>query len=205
MGERFMRTILDGDRASAIEQARLVLVERGLAHVYEELVRPALEEIGSLWEDNRISVADEHVASAVVEATMAALYPDVAWPARGRKALVAGVAGEHHTIGALMLADLMALDGWDDVFLGGDVPAKALAEKARDTSAVVVALSASMPARLPALRMTVEALREIAPDAKIIVGGRVMRALEQTPAELGVDAVTMTAVGGVHQARRWHA
>jgi methanogenic corrinoid protein MtbC1 len=201
MCEAFAGAILRGDRAAALEQAHRVLVERGLVCVYEELVTPALEEVGALWEHNRLSVADEHVASAVAQATIAALYPEVQWPARGPKALVAAVDGEQHCIGPRMTADLLALDGWADVYLGPDVPAESLAQRARDESAVIVALSATLPGHLPALRDAVHVLREAVPDARILVGGRAIR--EMDAAELGVDAIAPTAHGGVDAARRF--
>jgi methanogenic corrinoid protein MtbC1 len=202
MSDAFAGAILRGDRATALEQARRGLLEKGLVYVYEELVTPALEEVGELWEHNRVSVADEHVASAVAQATIAALYPDVCWPTRGPKALVAAVGGEQHCIGPRMTADLLALDGWADVYLGADVPPGSLADRARDESAVLVALSATLPGHLPALRETVRALREVVPHAKILVGGRAVRDLPDA-AELGADAIAPTAHGGVDASRRF--
>jgi methanogenic corrinoid protein MtbC1 len=202
MCEAFARAILHGDRASALEQARRGLAERGLSFVYEGLVTPALEEVGELWESNRLSVADEHVASAAAQSTIAALYPEVRWPARGPKVLIAAVDGEQHGIGPRMAADLLALDGWEDLYLGPDVPAESLAAKARDESAVLVALSATLASHLPALRAAVRALRENAPRARILVGGRALRDVAD-PAELGADAMAASASGGVDAARRF--
>jgi methanogenic corrinoid protein MtbC1 len=200
MCEAFVRAILRGDRASALEQAHRWFVERGLVYVYEGLVTPALETVGALWESNRLSVADEHVAAAAAQATVAALYPEVRWPPRGPKVLIAAVEGEQHGIGPRMAADLLALDGWDDVYLGPNVPVESLAAKARDESAVLVALSATLAAHLPALCATVHALRETAPRAKILVGGRGARDVSDA-AELGADAIAPSASGGVVAAR----
>jgi methanogenic corrinoid protein MtbC1 len=202
MDKGFVGAILHGDRALALELAHRAFVEHGLAFVYEGLVTPALEEVGVLWESNALSVADEHVASAAAQAAVAALYPQVHWPRRGPKAIVAAVEGEHHGIGARMTADLLALDGWDDVYLGPDVPPAALAAKARDESAVLVALSTTMAAHLPALRAAVHALRETAPHATVLVGGRGLREV-QGAVELDADLIASTATGGVDAARRF--
>jgi methanogenic corrinoid protein MtbC1 len=199
--ERFMNAIVSADRAAAYELAKTAFFERGLALVYEELVGPALVEIGALWERGVLSVAQEHVAAAIAAATVAALYPSVQWPERGPKVVVAAVSGEHHTLGARMFADLLALDGWDDSYLGADTPTESIADLARGRGAVVAALSASTRARLPALRAAVAAIRERAPATKIIVGGRLAR--ELAPRDLGVDAVAASATEGTDEARRW--
>jgi methanogenic corrinoid protein MtbC1 len=200
MCDAFVAALLRGDRAAALRQARRVLGEGGLAAVYEGLVTPALQTVGALWEQNRISVADEHLASAAADATIAALYPEVEWPPRGPKVLVAAVEGEQHCMAARMVADLLALDGWDDACLGANVPPEALAAKAQSDWAALVALSATLPARLPALRSAVRGIHQAAPRAKIMVGGRGLREVHSA-AELEVDVIALSASDGVDAAR----
>jgi methanogenic corrinoid protein MtbC1 len=202
MDDGFVHAMLGGDRALVLEQVHGAFLEGGLPYVYEGLLAPALERIGTLWENDRISVADEHVASAAAQAAIAALYPEVHWPPRGPKAVIAAVQGEQHAIGPRMAADLLALDGWNDVYLGPDVPVASLAARARDESAVLVALSAALPSHLPALRVTVRAVREAAPGAKILIGGRAVREAPDA-AELDADAIARSAHGGVDAARRF--
>jgi len=200
--ETFLRVLLTGDRATALERARRELAHGGLEHVYEDLLKPALERIGELWEQGRLSLADEHVATAVVQATMTALYPEVRWPARGAKAVVATVPGEEHALGARMVSDLLALDGWDDVYVPCGASAQALAARVREEGAVLVALSVSLRSHVPALRATIEAIHRAAPGAKILAGGRGLHEVADG-AELGVDLLQKEARRGVNDARRF--
>jgi methanogenic corrinoid protein MtbC1 len=199
--DALLTTILAGDRGAAIAAARRAFDAGGVEYLYESVIEPALSRVGQLWYEDRITVADEHLATAVAEAAIAALYPSFPWPARGgAKAVVACAQEEHHTIGARMVADLLALDGWDDVFLGGDVPVESLVAKVVALDADVVALSVTLTHHLPFLNEAVERLRARAASAKIVVGGR---AMTEHAAPLGVDAVAHRAAEVVEVARGW--
>lgn len=42
--------------------------------LYETIIKKALYEVGELWEYNKISVATEHLASAIVEGILNEFY-----------------------------------------------------------------------------------------------------------------------------------
>jgi methanogenic corrinoid protein MtbC1 len=198
----FLEAILAGHRAPAMAEARAHLA-RGVPYLYEQIVQPALEEVGERWQQNRISVADEHLAAATAQSVIASLYPEFPWPSAGPPALVACVEGERHEIGARMFADLLALDGWRDVFLGADTPLDAMIAKAVETRPVVVGLSVTLPQHLPIVQRSVVLLREALPSIKVLVGGRAFACVSGADAGVGADAPPLSATGGVIAARPW--
>jgi MerR family transcriptional regulator, light-induced transcriptional regulator len=203
MGRRFMRAFLEailaGDLRAATARARDAFARDGVPFLYEQVVEPALCALGDLWQEERITVADEHLASAVAQAAIAALYPEFPWPVGGPKAIVACVAGENHQMGARMAADLLALDGWDVDFLGADVPAAALASRAGHVQAAMVGLSVTLTSHLSAARAAVVELRRSGSAAKVIAGGRALAGV--TASDLGVDAVAPPGIRGVDLVR----
>src|SRR5262249_8138487 len=90
---RFLTLILEGDRRSAEAFARRAFERHGVRFLYEEIVQPALEQVGELWFANRISAAEEHIATATAESAVCALYPRFPWPPRGPRALIACAEG----------------------------------------------------------------------------------------------------------------
>src|SRR5262245_14456033 len=126
----FLHAVLAGDQRGALAVAEEAF-QRGLGHLYEHVVEASMVEVGRLWQEDRISVADEHLATALAESTIASFYPRLAWPVGGPPAVVACASPERHQLGARMVADLLALDGWCTSFLGGDVPLPAIVEMAR--------------------------------------------------------------------------
>ncbi|HZU83079.1 MAG TPA: cobalamin B12-binding domain-containing protein, partial [Polyangiaceae bacterium] len=190
--------ILDGERRAADAYARDAFDREGVAFLYESIVQPALEEVGELWYANRISTAQEHLATATAEAAVASLYSSFRWPARGPRAIVACAQGERHEFGARMVADLLALDGWDERFVGADVPAEALADQVRDLAPKMLGLSVTLRTRVPVARETIALARAARPGLKVLVGGRAAR-----DAPLGADAVACRGTEAVEVARAW--
>lgn len=169
----FLRAILDGDRRLAYGVLKRCFDGRNAAELYECVVCPSLHTLGDMWARDEISVADEHLASATADAAMVALYPDFDWPlAKTSRVFIACPEGERHVLGARMLADLLALDGWDEMYFGADVPAETLATKAGELRPRVVALSVSIADHLAKAREAAESVRAASPETKIVLGGR---------------------------------
>lgn len=160
-----------------------------LPDLLQGLIYPAMKRIGTLWESGRISVADEHQTTAIMNRVLAALYFEQTFPDLGSgRALVAACVNEYHEMGAWMVASCLELDGWDVDYLGANVPTDDLVAKAEEIDADLIALSVSMPFSLRATREIVTILRERLPRAKILVGGHVFQLLPALAADVGADA-----------------
>jgi methanogenic corrinoid protein MtbC1 len=197
----FLARILDGDRRQAEAYARRVFEQRGVAFLYEQVIQPALVEVGRLWLTNCITVADEHLATSTAQSAVAALYPLFQWPQRGPRLLLGCAAGERHEFGLRMVADLLALDGWDDRFLGGDLPTGDLVHHAMSFAPKVVALSVTLAWHVPATKEVISLLHRALPSANVLVGGC---AADVAGCEaLGADAVARCGTEAVEVARAW--
>jgi methanogenic corrinoid protein MtbC1/DNA-binding transcriptional regulator YhcF (GntR family) len=204
--ERYVALQLAGERAAARE----LLLQEGLAaglsvgELYRQVLEPAQHRAGDLWQSNQISIAREHLATAVTEAVMidlAALAPHAA--DTGLRVLVACVEGELHDIGARMVADLLELDGFAVRFLGADVPTDSLLDMLREESPRLLVLSAAVPERLAALQAAVLRVREVyGPRVRIFVGGQIMHWAEEVARALEVDLAAGDALETVAAARR---
>ncbi|MGC8779200.1 MAG: cobalamin B12-binding domain-containing protein [Candidatus Caldatribacteriaceae bacterium] len=73
--EQFLRYLLNGDFDSRLKMSkRMVRSEKDLKSFYLEVVQPSLYDIGALWEEGQINVAEEHLATAIVGRIMANIY-----------------------------------------------------------------------------------------------------------------------------------
>jgi methanogenic corrinoid protein MtbC1 len=116
-------------------------------------------EIGRLWQENRITVAQEHLATAVSQSVLARAYLQAAFAAPvGRKAVFAAVAGNHHILGLRMLSDAFETIGWDVLYLGADVPTADLIRQVDASSPDLLVLTLSLPTHLSVARATLEHL-----------------------------------------------
>jgi methanogenic corrinoid protein MtbC1 len=172
--DRYVAAQLASDRSAAL---RLILDEglgQGLAvpDLYRA-IEAAQHRIGVLWQENRISVAQEHVATAISQLVLAHLYPELPRePPNGKQVLVACVEGEQHDMGARVAADFFEMAGFDVRFLGASVPRDALLAMIRDSAPDLLLLSATMTFHLPLLRDTVLHSREAGGDrVRLAIGG----------------------------------
>jgi len=161
-----------------------------VARLYLDVLRPALHEIGRLWEQARIGVAQEHLATQITQSVLAelslSLTGDVAAGA-GRKAIVSCSPGELHVLGGQMVADFLEADGWDVMPLGADVPAAEVAELAREHGVELVALSSALPAHLLAAGVVCAALRRLPDPPFIVAGGQAYAGERRRALAVGAD------------------
>ena len=154
------------------------------------LFQPALYRIGTLWQQNRVSVAQEHLATAIVQNQLAQLYAaaDVG-PANGRRALFACVEGNQHAIGLRMVCDAFELAGWEVQYLGANLPLAALIAQVAALKPDLVGLSASLAQQIPALRTAILALRaEFGADCpEIMIGGLATNQIEHVWRSVDAD------------------
>jgi methanogenic corrinoid protein MtbC1 len=184
------------DRIRALDARGLdELLRRGAAVVgvpsfLEQTVAPLLRQIGEHWHAGRLSIATEHMASAVIEAFVVDAMRAMAAPDGAPSVVVAAPAGSRHVIAASLAAAAAAADRWRVLFLGGDLPVSEIARAAIDGDARAVALSVVYTDDATGVLGDLRQLREDLPaDVLLIVGGRALlphaRALARSGIEVG--------------------
>ncbi|MDD7967198.1 cobalamin B12-binding domain-containing protein [Actinomycetospora lemnae] len=136
-----------------------------------DVVAGAQREVGDLWAAGEWTVVQEHVATHISERVVAAVAQHAPAPAPSGlgKVAVACLDGEWHGLPARLLSEVLARHGWAVEFLGASVPAAQLATHLHRAGPDVVAISSSLPSRLPAARRMVEACR--ATGTPVLAGG----------------------------------
>jgi methanogenic corrinoid protein MtbC1 len=204
--EDFLQALRSGDRRTANAIVDRV-IDRGeaLQDLYLEIVQPAMREVGRLWQLNEMTVAEEHLATAITQAAMGRAFERVyQWRDSRTPSLVAAcVADERHQMGLRMLCDLLELEGWDTSYLGASVPVESLVSMVEKRMPDVVALSATITPHLPRLRAAITAIRavNIASQPLIIAGGRAVNGDEDLARRLGADLTAGDAADAVRKLR----
>jgi len=191
----FLAAILGGQRLAALGIVEEAL-RAGHSHVdiYINVFTDSLHRVGELWELNKISVGQEHMATSITQYAIAAIYPRLVPAAVHRGSMVVtGVSGELHQIGANLVADAMEAEGWAVRFLGSNLPHSSILAAIEESSANVLCISTTIVANLPSVVELVGAVRsklgERAP--KIVLGGAAYRLAMQFAREIGAaEAVT---------------
>ncbi len=175
----YLDALLEGDRAGCGRIVEDLLAQGiGIKSLYTDLFQRSLYKVGDLWESNRISVATEHLATAITEGMMGLVYPRLFKRERtkqDRKVVISCTPNELHQVGSKMVADMFELYGWDSRFLGADTPGADILAYVRETAPDLVGLSLSVYFNLPFLKTVIEGIRSAFTDIDIFLGGQAFR------------------------------
>ena len=203
--ERYGEALVLGEASlarSLIDEA----ISGGASHadIYLDVLTPAQIRLGELWHEGSINAAQEHLATTITTGIMDSLRQGMTPEAGlGVRAVVTPVEGDQHSIGARMIADFLAMDGWEVDFLGNGTPASDLAEFVRQRDADLVALSSTMPEFLMNAKAAADAIRgRCTSDPKILLGGGALDDTDLDVETLGCDAIVGDVLEAVSEARR---
>jgi MerR family transcriptional regulator, light-induced transcriptional regulator len=201
LARAYVTALLRADRrmaTSLIDEA--VAAGATVRELYLDVFQPVQREIGRLWQNNEISVAEEHYCTASTQAIMATFYSQILnTPRVGRKAVVACVGNELHEIGVRMVADFFEMSGWDGIYIGANTPSSALIELVCRERPNLIALGITMTYHLGTAADVIARLRsdERCTNVKIIVGGYVFQNHEELWRSLGADGCARDAAAAV--------
>lgn len=163
---------LQGQEEEALKYVQDFLESHSYEQLYSELLTPAMYRIGELWEQNEISVAEEHLATAICDFVLSATELRNKAGNGPKKAMVFGPEGEEHYIGLKMVAALFREEGYEVRYMGPNLPLDSALELAREWQPDVVALSGALAHRLPALKTYAEAFAHTGSNPAVLIGGR---------------------------------
>jgi diguanylate cyclase (GGDEF)-like protein len=172
---RFGEALLAGSSVQAeqvMDEALLGGVSPAAIHAL--IIEPAMVRIGELWESHAISVADEHLATAISHGVLIRLCDALSIaPERSRqRVLLAAVEGQHHVLGLRMVADVLEGAGFDVLFLGANVPLDALREFVAEHQPAVTGLGFNVETDVSYLLDALLAIHEVSREPRIMLGGR---------------------------------
>ncbi len=200
---QYMQKVLEGNGREAL-QLVVDAHQKGmsLANTYQALMM-AQREIGRMWHQSEVNIAEEHYVTLTTERTMSVLaYQAERQPARAWTVVAAAVAHNSHDLGVRAVSDFFEFDGWRAVCMGGDLPAKDIADAVQFFSAHLVLLSATLTTQLKAVREAIEAIRTAKADCRIMVGGPAFFDAPDLWRQLGADGYAESPLDAVRVANQ---
>jgi len=178
---------------------------RSLVEVELHIIQPALYQIGEKWQANQVSVAQEHLATAMAQSVMTmGLLNSPPSPTINKKALLACVEGNHHAVGLRMVADAFQLVGWNVQYLGANVPTQALIQQVATWKPDLLGLSVSFPQHLRMAKAVVMQLVERFGNERprVMVGGLAINRFNQLATVVGADAFSADSLTAATSAKQ---
>lgn len=121
------------------------------------------------------------------------------------RVVIGTVAGDLHEIGKNLVASMLQGGGFEVTDLGTDVKPERFIEAVEATKAEIVALSALLTVTMPAMKLTIDAMRAagIRDRVKVMIGGAPVT--PQYSEKIGADGYCESASGVAALARNFMA
>jgi len=204
----FLMHLLHGDYKACFTLAEQYFTETNdVTTFYLQVIQPCLYEIGRLWEGGHASVAQEHLATAIVSRIMltrcGSVLP-VSDCCKGNAVIVCA-PNELHELGVRMISDLLEADGWQVNFLGANLSVAELLKYLQSYPPQFVGVSVSMPFNIDSAREAIEAIRHdvVLRNVKIMVGGPAFQHEDMSWRQIGADAYAVDGAAAVKIAKKW--
>jgi 5-methyltetrahydrofolate--homocysteine methyltransferase len=189
--------------SQAITQEALAQGIDPLTLVNEYMV-PAMDEVGRRFEANEYFVPELLIAARAMKASLDIIRPLLT--ARGDqpagRVAIGTVKGDLHDIGKNLVGSLLEGGGFEVIDLGVNVAPEKFIETVREKGANIIAMSALLTTTMPAMKTTIEALKQagIRQQVKVLIGGAPIT--QKYADEIGADGYSENAVGAVALAKK---
>ena len=194
---RYLEALLRGDRKcsrAVIEETLQTGTPTNL--VYMEVVWPAMVEIEKLQRTERITPAQEHLATRINRTIVDQLQNKLPRrPAKDKKIVICCAPEELQELGGQIIADLFESDGWDVRFLGGGLTNDDILAFAHETAPDILLIYGTSPRQAPSVRQLIDRIKEVSahPNMQIMVSGGLFNRAEGLWQEIGADSFAATA------------
>ena len=183
-------------------------------NLVNEFMVPAMDEVGRRFECNEYFVPELLLSARAMKAALELVRPLLI--ARGTEPLarvvIGTVKGDLHDIGKNLVAAMLEGGGFEVIDLGMNVSPEQFIATVREKKANVIAMSALLTTTMPAMKTTIDALKQagMRDKVKVLIGGAPITQkywesktdAQKYADEIGADGFSDNAVGAVALAKK---
>jgi 5-methyltetrahydrofolate--homocysteine methyltransferase len=194
--------VIRGDQAKALEITKAAISE-GLSpgDILTKGLVAGMNVIGERFKNNEVYIPEVLIAAYAMKAAMTVLEPKLveAGVQPLAKAVVGTVQGDLHDIGKNLVAMMLKGAGFEVIDLGVDVSAQKFADKAKETKAHLIGMSALLTTTMPSMEKTIKAIKESGLSVKTMIGGAPVT--QAYADKIGADGYAADAASAVDLAK----
>ena len=146
-----------------------------LSEIFDDLICPAMRQIGEFWYNGELSITQEHIATRVVGNAVNKLRNVLpVHAATGGMAMCCALEGDLHELPTHLAQTIFESKGWEVLNFGANTPLYSLAEEVAARSPALICISATIIGDFERLSRDYKGIAEQAEKLKIpiVLGGR---------------------------------
>jgi 5-methyltetrahydrofolate--homocysteine methyltransferase len=173
LDERLAKAIVEGSKEGLLDDLKEALEARKPLDIINGPLMNGMSEVGRLFNDNQLIVAEVLQSAEVMKAAVSFLEPfmEKSESSNRGKILLATVKGDVHDIGKNLVEIILGNNGYQIVNLGIKVPPQDLIQAARDQHPDLIGLSGLLVKSAQQMVVTAEDLKNAGIEIPVLVGG----------------------------------
>lgn len=189
----FQRALTTGDREAVVRLVAELVPHETRENIIDLALVPALERVGHLWEEGRISLVELYGAGRAAEVATELLEPLPRVRPAGEARVAIAVLEDQHVLGKRLVAAHLRAGGVDLLDLGVGLTAPVLVAQALEARVDVLLVSTLMLRGALKVHDVVRRLRDAGSAMRVVVGGAPFRLDPELYLEVGADACGRSA------------
>jgi 5-methyltetrahydrofolate--homocysteine methyltransferase len=196
--------VIKGNRNDAKRLTQAAIAEALPARGILDALVAGMDAVGHRFQRSEVFVPEMLIAARAMKEALALLEPVLvrAGIRPELTAVIGTVQGDLHDIGKNLVTMMWRGANFNVIDLGVNVPPEKFIAAINEHQPQVVGLSALLTTTMPAMKQTVEALKQAGVRSKIVVGGAPVT--EDFARSIGADGYSPDAAAAVELVRRLH-
>ena len=200
------QAVVDGDAATAEKLTRQALAEgTSAASILRQALIPGMDKVGKLMQDEEYYIPEVLLSARAMKTASDILKPLI--QAAGEqeslgRVVIGTVRGDLHDIGKNLVVMMLEGAGFEVVDLGINISPEQFVDKAVESKADIIGLSALLTTTMVGMRDVVETLKKrgLRDKIKVMIGGAPVT--KRFADEIGADGYAMEAASATEIARK---
>jgi methanogenic corrinoid protein MtbC1 len=172
----YLDSLLSGNKKQCVQiVSNLIQNNVSMKEIYVQLFQRSMYRIGQMWEKERCTIAEEHIATKITESLLEITTSNYLNGRHSDKlAIITCIDKEFHEIGARMVTGFFEVSGWETLYLGSNTPQSSLIELIKEKKPDVVGISNNFYINISRLLKLIEQFQQVDPELQILVGGQAL-------------------------------
>ncbi len=170
--------------------------------IIDKIIVPALEEIGTRWEEGTLAISQIYMAGILIEESINSIFPEISAEQRDNTKIATVVLEDYHMLGERIVTTHLIGAGYSPIRYGRKDVQELLTLLNHDNIRYLLISTLMLPS---ALKIKEISSQTAGSGIKIIVGGAPFRFDPELGKEVGADRVCFTASDAVTAIRELEA
>ena len=172
--QQLFKKLTDGNLEECIKIYKNYVEIFNIADFFDKILRPVMSKIGEDWENGKLAIATEHVASNVAQTLVKIIMDQISGSGKKKKVMLCVPVGEEHHIGCDVLETYLTIKGFKVFNMGTSIPTESIIEFIDMKKPDVVLISITIQDNVLAGQRLAMKIREQT-KIPILVGGYAMQ------------------------------